>query len=210
MATKNSWVIDAVIQFNIKFPIGTELTADELGRWLITHNGIDDPKTTDPKNPRWMKYVRDRATTRLQLNRYAMSAEYQQTGGLPYEIQHLQGNQYRIMGVVDDIKKITRDYLKKINSVIDTKISKTRRIVDIAKDDAKLWEKEKHLNRLIGNLERAKRNVKLAIEDAGVMIDQFEEDMNEIAALGIVTNSLPEPAEIPPTPQIAAETSIFD
>lgn len=68
------------------FPIGTELTAKDFGKFLIDNKAIEDPETTNRADARWHKYINERAAVRNQMNNCALNKRFIKDGNTPFQI----------------------------------------------------------------------------------------------------------------------------
>lgn len=209
MATKDEWIIAAVNDFVGDFPIGSKLTAKDLGNWMVEHNGIEAPETVDPNirtnNATWVKYVRDRATLRAQLNRYSCTATYAAEGGIPYEIHHIAGEKYRVLAMKDDIRILMYKLLKKTKSGFQIKTNKIKRLREVAEVGTLNHNEKIRLERMCQDLNYTEGEVTRTLERALELLGRCDQDFITMAALGITNGNASPPAATTPSPEPITE-----
>ncbi|RLC88498.1 MAG: hypothetical protein DRJ03_02505 [Chloroflexi bacterium] len=189
MATKDQWIQSAVHEFISVFPVGTVLTAKELGEWMVGVGGVGAPDTVDPitrgNEPTWIKYIRDRAALRGQMNRFAMSQVFAAEHDTPYEIQHIRGEEYQVCSVSEDIKKLMRDLLERTKSGFRRKSNKIKRLHTIA--ETQLLEPARiiQLERMKEDLVDTEGDVTRILLKAIRMLNRCDQDFVTMSAVGI-------------------------
>lgn len=186
MATKDPWLISTVEQFAKDFPIGMKLTAKELGQWMIAHKGIEAPQSIRPKDPTWIKYVRERGALRAQFNRYSSSQTFVEESMFPpFEIHHIKGDEYQVLGVNDDIRKLMRDLLQKSKSGFTIKARKIDRLHTVAESQALPYTEVLRLERMKEDLNDTKDDLVRTLNKALRHLDRCEKDIKLLEEKGV-------------------------
>jgi len=193
MATKDIWLINTVHEFIKDFPVGTKLTAKKLGKWMIENEAIEKPNTsnkhTRSNDATWVKYVRDRATLRAQMNRFASSATFAAEADTPYEIQHIGGDNYQVCSIIDDIRMLMRKLLEQSKTGFNKRTSKINRLHKIAHSQPLLVDEVHRLEDMKADLEDARLHVTLALETAIGRFNRAEALFADLAAKKITNGN---------------------
>lgn len=194
MATKDPWIISMVEVFARDFPIGTRLSAKDLGKWMIDHKGIEEPFSTKPNDPTWIKYIRDRNALRAQFNRYASSKTFAATSmSNPFEIHHIKGDEYQVLAIHDDIRKLMRDLIGRTKIGFGIKSRKIGRLHDIAEAQALPFPEVLRLDRLKEDLNDTREDVVRILNKAIRLMDRCDQDFETMSKKGITNgNSTPD------------------
>ncbi len=160
MSTTQYWLKDAVHFFSMEHKIGSTLTVEEFGNWLIRNNFIDEPKSKSTSSPYWIKFVKDRNAIRGRMNRFASSDSFAEEGEDPYSIELVGHNNLEVLSAYDDIKKLAIQASNKIPKGLSIKIDTFKeKLKAIIENDGKSSPEYKSVSRMIEDMIDAKNNI---------------------------------------------------
>jgi len=188
MATKQEWLIDAVHFFSMTHNIGTEMTPDELGKWMVSNQLISQPASLDPKSGSWLKYVKERNDMRMRMNRFASSTEWigPEHGGTAFALNYTVGNSVITMqSVHDDMVNLLTGMISKVPKLVMTKRQKLREKREILAIESPKSTELRMIDRTLANLSDLESDIIVSAKRAQRMYEQAEEDMETFRSYGI-------------------------